>query len=128
MQLRNVELLRTGGCLLPTWERRCDKSEPDLSPGELSDPRSRALAVVIPAGTAHVAAGRMGLKWQRLEVQSLPRTAAEGLCSTSLPTFPGRSHVHLHCHLGGSLSQPETSQPTTVEFAKVPVHLWMLLA
>lgn len=68
----------------------------------------------------------MGLKWQ-LEVQSRPQKAAEGLCSTSSPTFPPRRyHLHHHCHLGGSLSQPETSQPTTLAFAKVPMHLWML--
>lgn len=43
-------MLRTGGCLCQLGEA-LHTGQTDLSPGEQSDPRVRALAVVSPAGT-----------------------------------------------------------------------------
>ena len=122
VQLRAVEVTAENWRVpSANWGRRCSTGQTKVRRtclcGELSDPRSRALAVVSPAGIAHMAGGRMGRKWQ-LEVQSRPQKAAGGLCSTSSPTFPLEVPPPSPlCHLGGSLSQPETSQPTTVAFA-----------
>lgn len=54
---------------------------------------------------------RQGLRWWELKAQSPSQMAVKGLSCTPLPIFwrPKPSH---HCHLGGSPSQPVTSQST----------------
>lgn len=123
--------LRIGKCLLPSEGRFCSIDQ-DREKGASQSclggagPQHEALAVCSPRRmyTPCMAEGRKGLRWWALKAQSPSQMAVKGHNCTPLPSS-WRPKPHHQCHLGGSLPQPVTSQPT-FQVLGVPAHHWGL--